>query len=275
MSADQTSNNKSNQAEGIRTMKLFRDVKYFTLIELLIVVAIIAILVGLLLPALHSAREKANGILCSSNLKQTGTGLIGYVADNDGWLMKVYESYGGIPGQTSAISMPWIYTLARSQGQENSLRWFEGAYGAGKGMGIYKCPSNSRQLRLGYMDVTETSWSYAANGHTTTASEYYGKGRPFPSKADQWSYPSKLFLVTEAYWYCIDQPKASAGSSTVPAGLVPDGARLIRYAHNGRANAVYGDGHTASLKRVPHCAWGSYTNADTSKPYSDFWYYKK
>lgn len=257
-------------------MKHFHDVKHFTLIELLIVVAILAILVSFLLPALHRAREKANGILCSSNLKQMGTGLIGYVADNDGWLMKVYEYYEGIPGQTSEISMPWIYTLARSLRQENNLRWFEGAYGAGKGMGIYKCPSNSRQLRLGYMDSTEKSWSYGANGHITTTSEYYGKGRPFPSKSDQWSYPSKLFLVTEAYWFCIDQPKVPAGSSTVPAGLVPDGAKLIRYAHNRRANVLYGDGHTESLKRVPYLvAWGSYTNADSSKPYSDFWYYKK
>ncbi len=64
----------------------------FTLIELLVVISIIAILAGLLLPALSRAKLKARKIKCTSNLHQVALAVLLYVPDNNGKLPQYDKS---------------------------------------------------------------------------------------------------------------------------------------------------------------------------------------
>src|SRR5687768_5264620 len=73
----------------------------FTLVELLVVIAVIAILASLLLPALASAKKRARATQCVNNLKQIGTGAQMYAHDND----NILQLDPLIPGSESWASI--------------------------------------------------------------------------------------------------------------------------------------------------------------------------
>ncbi len=76
----------------------------FTLIELLVVIAIITLLIGILLPALGSARDSARSIQCLANLRTLGITIHQYADDNKDLLPQSSHSAG-------FSSLPWAATL--------------------------------------------------------------------------------------------------------------------------------------------------------------------
>jgi prepilin-type processing-associated H-X9-DG protein/prepilin-type N-terminal cleavage/methylation domain-containing protein len=79
----------------------------FTLVELLVVVAVIALLSALAFPALRSAIETSRRATCAGNLKTLATAVLGYVGENNGCLPYAYDNPNIIkPGPT-----PWFWAV--------------------------------------------------------------------------------------------------------------------------------------------------------------------
>ena len=84
----------------------------FTLIELPVVIAIIAILAAILFPVFAQAREKARTISCLSNMKQLGTAFTMYLQDYDEMVLPRYNACPSTgPAATPDAETLWTYTI--------------------------------------------------------------------------------------------------------------------------------------------------------------------
>jgi prepilin-type N-terminal cleavage/methylation domain-containing protein len=117
----------------------------FTLVELLVVVAIIAMLASLLMPAIQSGIQKAKGTKCSGNLRQIGIAVLQYVADPDNGhhYPPIYNTGSNNASLTTALRMrcsPALPTPRRTPTtaatsgrpffRENSLKTCTSTHGA-------------------------------------------------------------------------------------------------------------------------------------------------
>lgn len=86
----------------------------FTLIEVLVVVAILALLVGILLPSLSRARQQGKAAVCLSNMRQLGMAVIMYAHKYDGYSVDYGLSHGGSVDKDRT----WYETLEKDYGDK-------------------------------------------------------------------------------------------------------------------------------------------------------------
>jgi prepilin-type N-terminal cleavage/methylation domain-containing protein/prepilin-type processing-associated H-X9-DG protein len=119
----------------------------FTLVELLVVIGIIAVLIGILLPALSRARESANSVKCLANLRQIGNALVMYTNENKGMLpfgfvgknTKIHPAVD-YPGETTDWTVLLMNVLSKKQGLDYASQQTVGSSFAGL-RAIFICPT--------------------------------------------------------------------------------------------------------------------------------------
>ncbi|MFA6716489.1 MAG: type II secretion system protein [Victivallaceae bacterium] len=122
-----------------------RNLGSFTLIELLVVISIIAILAGMLLPALNKARLKGAETSCLNNLHQVSLMFAAYAPDYG----EYYPSFDTSPvwGAKGTVNYGWTYLLAKNS-SPNSPDTFRS---------LFKCPREQKREFSYCMNIREVS----------------------------------------------------------------------------------------------------------------------
>ena len=232
-----------NIKNGISRQAVKHSSAGFTLVELLVVVAIIALLVSILLPSLGRAKEQTRVAMCMSNLKGLGLAFTVYTSENDDWyplgadpelnvdnwdflMQPYYGSYGLLHCPSDKLTRPyeewawpeeWRYP--RSYGINRDVAWMSQEKAT-------EATDPSDTILLGELrEWVPPSWSGVGVYHQYLAcgifhSEEYWLGRQATfdahSNGDAANYlfcsgrvgsipanDEKLHSPDYYYWYCI------------------------------------------------------------------------
>jgi len=247
----------------------------FTLIELLVVVSIIALLVGILLPAIGETRRQARISVCASNMKQHGQGVANFASSNQDYLPHAPLSSARTPAEVSTYG-PRGGIAFRFASREKPLNGF-----AFEGDGVRTMVSpNSTTLTL--QDGERFKNLQGWNGYFIFLSEYMVDGEgvqalsdvflsPSDTKAriEDWPRIRTTMRTRQGQWWNLEQSDSTEGLANpvtasyryVPAAMTSHRLYSVSETgtpltpdyniHNGDGPAMSDDQRRRYVTRVP------------------------
>ena len=207
----------------------------FTLIELLVVISIIAILAGMLPPAINMVREGARKANCGNNQRQIVLGMNVYANDNDSaWPVLYVTTASGAASNTAPSAAQAHFTAA------GSFEFLSNVTGGDLTNKIFACPSNpttkppTTAAAIGYGSATLSTWTDFTTNSTNASAFAY-----------DWAVPSN---ATSIRVVTADRPKSGATATDVTN-------------HKSVAMAAFADGHVGNINKgsVASAAQSTYT----------------
>ena len=246
----------------------------FTLVELLVVIGIIALLVGILLPALNKARRAARTAACLSNVRQLTMSMIQYHIENKGY-SPYYDKGTDEDGNAQKFQINWMAQVVKPS-QLNSVRLCPDAReqnplyassGNQPGAAAYAWGPAGQALQDPNSGQSLTG-SYAFNGyllrkhHSGDSTKLFADGQAgaLPAGPEHlWDYPPKgstnVPCISDGLWPIAwpEDNKLPPPSLYQPAGLGPNmdiknnWTRVCMARHGIAVNVGFYDGHAQTV----------------------------